>query len=149
MNDIVKYDGKWRRSQTYYSRINDCCAMGTKDNLKTSQVNTCLNGSESRASDPNGCGPKFNAHWGNILFWFHLVKPPMPILSILCVFEKLELVARKPYQEGGPPSFWREEVGYILSTTRHGQDTAWAVCRLRFSRKRTLLFCLIWYPNKV
>ena len=27
----------------------------------------CLNSSERRISDPNGRGPRFNAHWGNIL----------------------------------------------------------------------------------
>ena len=29
--------------------------------------NTCLNGSQSRVSDPGRCGPRFNAHWGNKL----------------------------------------------------------------------------------
>ena len=29
--------------------------------------NTCHSISERRVSDPNGRGPRFNAHWGNIL----------------------------------------------------------------------------------
>ena len=46
--------------------------------------NTCLCSSERRALDPNGCGPRFNTHSGNILlldfFCFHVIKPLMPLL---------------------------------------------------------------------
>ena len=48
---------------------------------------------ESRASDMNSGGPRFNTHWGNILlhdFCLHVEKPLMPILAILRVCENPE-----------------------------------------------------------
>ena len=56
----------------------------------------------------NGWGPRFNTHWGNILlldFLFSFVKPLMqklPLLSILCVCEKLDWLANKE----GSISLW-------------------------------------------
>ena len=40
-----------------------------KRQFKYIPSNTFLNGSESRTSDPNGWGPRFNAYWGNFFLF--------------------------------------------------------------------------------
>ena len=52
--------------------------------------NTCLNGPESRASDPSSCGPRLNAHRGNILLLDFLVSMQVkPVMSILPISANL------------------------------------------------------------
>ena len=68
-----------------------------KRQFKDIPSNTCLNGSESRVSDPNSWWPRLNAHWGKIYCWnfcFHVVKrvmPILPLLPILCVCKKTRI----------------------------------------------------------
>ena len=44
--------------------------QGTKRQFKDMPSSTCLTSLERTALDLNGWGPRFNAHWGYILFYF-------------------------------------------------------------------------------